>query len=397
MASHRKPRSRMLQSAASRRGTIGVTTAALASVTLLSQSANATPNSPSDKDEKPSIEEVKNRVDALYQQAGAATQSYNAAKEKSDAQRVKVDRMLDQVAKRTGKLNESRRVLGTYAAAQYRDGGISQTATLLLTKNPQGFFKQTHLMDRLTSQQKEAVSEYQSMRRTAAKKRSAAAKQLRGLSSSQQALKERKKEVQAKLGEARELLSKLTVEEKQRLAEIERKKRAEARQKARERAEAERKREAAEERERERERAREREEGGSGSGGGSGDSDSGGSDSSYAAKAEKVIAFAKKELGKPYVWGATGPSSYDCSGFTQAAWRTAGISLPRVTYDQVEVGTKVAKSDMKPGDLIFFYDDISHVGIYVGGGQMIHASKPGDDVKYESIDYMPFHSAVRPA
>src|SRR5690606_2941837 len=191
---------------------------------------------------------------------------------------------------------------------------------------------------------------------------------------------------QSKLAEARGLLSKLTAEEKERLAEIERKKRAEAREKAKERAEAERKREAAEKRERE----RQREEGGSGGG-----SDSGQGGGSYAAKAEKVLAFAKKQLGKPYVWGASGPNSWDCSSFTQAAWKAAGVSLPRVTYDQVEVGKKVAKSDLRPGDLIFFYGDVTHVGIYVGDGQMIHASKPGDDVKYESIDYMPFHSANR--
>src|SRR5690606_33047921 len=145
LASHRKPSTRKLQSAASRRGAVGVTTAALASVTLFSQSANASPSTPSD-DEKPSIGEVKKRVDKLYQQAGAATQQYNASKEKADTQRKKVDRMLDQVAERTEKLNESRRVLGSYAAAQYRSGGLSETATLLLTQNPQGFFKQTHLM-----------------------------------------------------------------------------------------------------------------------------------------------------------------------------------------------------------------------------------------------------------
>ena len=389
MASHRKPSTRKLQSSASGRGAVGVTTAALASVTLFSQSANASPSAPSDDGEKPSIGEVKKRVDKLYQQAGAATQQYNASKEKADTQREKVDRMLDQVAERTEKLNESRRVLGGYAAAQYRTGGLSDTATLLLTQNPQGFFKQTHLMDRMTSRQQQAVNDFEEEREEAAKKRRTATKQLKSLSTSQKSLKERKKDVQSKLTEARGLLSELTAEEKKRLAEIEHKKRAAAREKAKERAEAERKREAAEKRERERER---------GDSDGSGGSDGGGQDGgSYSAKAEKVLAFAKKQLGKPYVWGASGPNSWDCSSFTQAAWKAAGVSLPRVTYDQVEVGKKVTKSDLRPGDLIFFYEDVTHVGIYVGDGQMIHASKPGDDVKYESIDYMPFHSANRVA
>ncbi|MEU3072499.1 C40 family peptidase, partial [Streptomyces laurentii] len=103
------------------------------------------------------------------------------------------------------------------------------------------------------------------------------------------------------------------------------------------------------------------------------------------------------QIGKPYVWGATGPSSYDCSGLTQAAWRAAGVTLPRTTWDQVKVGTRVATADLQPGDLVFFYDDISHVGIYIGGGKMIHAPKPGAYVREESIYYMPIYGSVRPA
>ncbi|MGH3313805.1 MAG: NlpC/P60 family protein [Streptomyces sp.] len=375
MASHRKPRTRILQSATAKRGAIGVTTAALASVSLLSQSAQADPG-----DGKQSIAEVKKKTDRLYQQAEISTQKYNAAKEKTQAQRAKVDKSLDQVAERTAKLNDSRRTLGNFATAQYRTGSMSQTATLLLTEDPQQFFDQTHQLDRMTGRQKEAVTDFERQQKAADKKRSSATKELASLASAQKSLSRNKKDVQSKLSEARELLSKLTAEEKARLAAIEKKKQAAARAAA-EKAEAER-REAAEER---------RQEAGSDSGTGGGTSDG-----SYAAKAEKVIAYAKQQLGKPYVWGATGPSSFDCSGLTMGAWKTAGITLPRTTWDQVEVGTKVAKSSMKPGDLVFFYDDISHVGIYAGNGQMIHAPKPGTDVRYESIDYMPFHSAVRP-
>jgi cell wall-associated NlpC family hydrolase len=100
------------------------------------------------------------------------------------------------------------------------------------------------------------------------------------------------------------------------------------------------------------------------------------------------------------VWGATGPDSYDCSGLTQAAWKAAGVSLPRTTYDQVDAGTTVSLADAQPGDLIFFYDDVSHVGIYIGNGMMIHAPKPGAYVREESIYYAGtsiIHSVVRPA
>lgn len=415
MASHRKPRTRAAGMSGIRTApALGLTTAALTSVALLSQTANAAPAQP----RKPSLEEVQKKVDDLYHQAGVATQKYNAAKERTDKQRKKVDRLLDDVARRTDDLNEARRELGSFAAAQYRTGGVSDTATMMLADDPEAYFAQNHLADRLTARQKKAVDDYQTQQASAARQRTKASKSLRTLTDSRDELRKSKRTVQSKLGEARTLLSKLTAEEKARLAAIERKKEAEAKRKAealaRKQAEAERRRKAREAAEREKERdsgsdgsgsdtgsgSGSGSDSGSGSGAGSGsgsDSGSGSTDSGYAAKAAKVIDFAEAQMGKPYVWGATGPDSYDCSGLTQAAWKTAGISLPRTTWDQVKVGATVKTADAKPGDLVFFYDDISHVGIYIGNGKMIHAPKPGANVRIESIYYMPIHSVVRPA
>ncbi|GAB2914065.1 NlpC/P60 family protein [Streptomyces sp. NPDC059171] len=397
MASHRKPRTKVRTTTPA----VGLTTAALASVTLLStQSATAAPAEP-----KPAIEDVQKKVDALYRQAGTATQEYNRAKAASSSQQKKVDGLLADVAKRTEKINEARRALGSYAAAQYRSGGIAPTATFFLADDPQGYFDQSRLMDRATQRQQMALSDFRTQQASAAKKRAEAVKSLETLTETQATLASSKKDVQAKLTEARELLSRLTAEEKARLAELERRKEAEAKEKAaklaaRQAAEAKQKAEA-EEQARE-ETARDSGGGpGSGSGTGTGtDTGSGsgsGTDSGYAAKAEKVLAFARAQIGKPYVWGASGPASYDCSGLTQAAWREAGVTLPRTTWDQVEVGTRVATSDLRPGDLVFFYDDISHVGIYKGDGMMIHAPKPGANVREESIYYMPIYGSVRPA
>ncbi|MGW4165136.1 C40 family peptidase, partial [Streptomyces sp. NPDC004788] len=112
-------------------------------------------------------------------------------------------------------------------------------------------------------------------------------------------------------------------------------------------------------------------------------------------RAAAAIAFAEAQLGKPYVWGATGPSAYDCSGLTQAAWRAAGVSLPRTTYTQINAGRRVSRSELAPGDLVFFYSGISHVGLYIGGGRMIHAPRPGAPVRIAPIDEMPFAGATR--
>ncbi|MFJ9621400.1 NlpC/P60 family protein [Streptomyces sp. NPDC101181] len=399
LASHRKPRANVRTATPA----IGFTTAALASVTLLStQSATAAPAEP-----KPAVEDVQKKVDALYRQAGAATQEYNRARVSAASQQKKVDALLTEVAKRAEKINEARRALGSYAAAQYRSGGIAPTATFFLADDPQEYFDQDQLMNRVTERQQRAVEDVRTQQASAARKRAEAVRSLESLTETQAALAAGKRDVQTKLTEARGLLSRLTAAEKARLAELERRKEAEAREKAERLA----RRQAAEAKERAEAEERAREEaaresgggtgpgsgGGTGTGSGTGTGGGSGTGSGYAAKAEKVLAFARAQIGKPYVWGASGPSSYDCSGLTQAAWREAGVDLPRTTWDQVKTGTRVATSDLAPGDLVFFYDDISHVGIYKGGGMMIHAPKPGANVREESVYSMPIYGSVRPA
>jgi cell wall-associated NlpC family hydrolase len=398
LASHRKSRPTGTRVAGIR--TPALATAALTSVALLSQTADAVPS-----DDRPTLEEVEKKVDDLYRQAGSATEKYNAAKERTAKQRERVDTLLDDVAKRTQKLNEARDELGSYASAQYRTGGlVPSTATFLLADSPQDYVDQSQLMNRLTGRQKDAVDDYVTQQSETMKKRREATESLETLTDSQNDLKQAKATVQKKLTTARELLSTLTAEEKARLAAIEKKKQEEAARKAAELA-----RQQARERERQ-ERAAQQESdtstGSSGSAGTSGSASGGtGSDSatpdpSYGTKAGKALAFARAQIGKPYVWGATGPGSYDCSGLTQAAWKAAGVTLPRTTYDQVEAGTTVSISQAQPGDLVFFYDDISHVGIYIGNGMMIHAPKPGAYVREESVYYdgeSSIHSVVRPA
>jgi cell wall-associated NlpC family hydrolase len=97
------------------------------------------------------------------------------------------------------------------------------------------------------------------------------------------------------------------------------------------------------------------------------------------------------------VWGATGPNAFDCSGLTQAAYRSAGISLPRTTYSQINAGPRIPRSQLQPGDLVFFYSGISHVGLYIGNGEMIHAPNPSAPVRIAPIDQMPFAGATRVA
>jgi cell wall-associated NlpC family hydrolase len=371
--------------------TPALATAALTSVALLSQTATAAP-----ADDRPSLEEVQRKVDDLYRQAGAATEKYNAAKEKTAKQREQVDGLLDSLAARTQELNDAREELGSFAAAQYRTGtSVSGTATLLLADSPQDYFDQNQLMDRLTGRQKQLVDDYATQQAETMEKRREATESLRTLTDAQTDLKTAKATVRTKLSSARRLLADLTAEEQARLAAIEKKKQEEAARKAEELA-----RQQAAEQRRQEEAAAAAQEAASGTTSSSASSSSGSPDPGYATAAEKALAFARAQIGKPYVWGATGPGSYDCSGLTQAAWKDAGVDLPRTTYDQVNAGTTVSISAARPGDLVFFYDDISHVGIYIGDGMMIHAPKPGAYVREESVYYdgeSSIHSVVRPA
>jgi cell wall-associated NlpC family hydrolase len=112
--------------------------------------------------------------------------------------------------------------------------------------------------------------------------------------------------------------------------------------------------------------------------------------------AQLAVNTALAQQGKPYVWAAAGPNAYDCSGLTQRAYAAAGIHLPHSSRLQSTMGTPVSRAQLQPGDLVFFYSPVSHVGMYIGNGQMVHAPTSGSVVKVVSIDHMPgFHSARR--
>jgi cell wall-associated NlpC family hydrolase len=118
--------------------------------------------------------------------------------------------------------------------------------------------------------------------------------------------------------------------------------------------------------------------------------------SASSAAAQTVVDTALAQQGKPYVWAAAGPNSYDCSGLTQRAFAAAGIKLPHSSRMQSTMGSPVSRDALRPGDLVFFYSPVSHVGIYIGNGQMVHAPSSGDVVKVSSFDRMPsFNSARR--
>ncbi|MFJ8658023.1 NlpC/P60 family protein [Streptomyces sp. NPDC093795] len=377
MAAHRKPKQSPLGGQAVRT-TATLALASAATATLFEGSGHAEP--------RPTTAQVKAKADRLYQEAEVATERYNGAKEQADEARAAFDRLRDEAARRTQRLNTARAGLGAVATAQYRSGGLDPAVQLALTSDPDDYLERAALAEKAGDRQAATIS--------AVRRELAAIRQLRGesevrltaLRGHEAELRRQKAAVVGKLQAARTLLARLTAEERARYE-------AEAAATA------------------DRDGSGTSARNGTSSGyGGTVVTTSGGSAPVLAdrssgsargpvtapnARAAEAISFARAQLGKPYVWGATGPSGYDCSGLTQAAWRAAGVSLPRTTYTQINAGTRVSRSQLAPGDLVFFYSGISHVGLYIGGGQMIHAPRPGAPIRVAPIDEMPFAGATR--
>jgi cell wall-associated NlpC family hydrolase len=114
-----------------------------------------------------------------------------------------------------------------------------------------------------------------------------------------------------------------------------------------------------------------------------------------SAAAQKAVDTALAQVGDPYVYGAGGPDAFDCSGLTQYAYSAAGVSLPHSSKSQSQMGMAVSRGDLQPGDLVFFYSPVSHVGMYIGNGQMVHASTSGQPVKVASLDSMGSYNSGR--
>lgn len=114
-----------------------------------------------------------------------------------------------------------------------------------------------------------------------------------------------------------------------------------------------------------------------------------------SAAAQTAVDTARAQVGKPYQYGAAGPDAFDCSGLTQYSYRAAGIELPHSSRRQSEMGTPVARADLQPGDLVFFYEPVSHVGIYVGDGQMVDAGSEETGVSQRSVDMEGYNFARR--
>ncbi|MGW7071381.1 NlpC/P60 family protein [Streptomyces sp. NPDC054855] len=294
---------------------------------------------------------TKAKVDRLFEQAEKATEAYNKADERADTLREQVERAKDSVARGQERINTMRGALGSLAGAQYRSGGIDPSLALMLSSDPDGYLDRAATLDRISARQAGELTDLQRAQRSLAQERTEAGHKLAELEKSRTVVARQKRSVEHKLAKARRLLNSLSSRDREAYDRSSRSGRDEM-------------------------------------------PDLGGAGPS-SSRAAAAIAAARSAIGRPYVWGANGPSGFDCSGLTQWSYAQAGVGLPRTSQAQRYAGRQVPLAQARPGDLVAYRDDASHIGMYMGNGQVVHAPYPGAPVRYDPVGMMPVSSVTR--
>ncbi|WP_329529488.1 C40 family peptidase [Streptomyces sp. NBC_01462] len=306
------------------------------------------------------LDGVRKRLDELYHQAEVATGKYNAANEKATAQQKMVDVLNGKVQAAGRREAQIKELLGAAARAQYRSGGLPVEVQFALASDPEHALDNAALAQQEQQDTQEQLTALEATRQELRTRTTQATAELKRLQESRQAMDENRDTIEKHIATARALDSRLQKKERQRLAALEKQTAEESQAKWV----------------------------------GTGILDEAGTKGTAADR--KAIAYAEKQLGKPYVWGAEGPDSFDCSGLTSQAWLHAGVVIPRTSEEQWARLTRVPVSQMRRGDLIIYFSDASHVALYIGDGKIISAPRPGRWVYVSPAGSMEILGVVRP-
>ncbi|MGW4549469.1 NlpC/P60 family protein [Streptomyces violaceorubidus] len=325
--------------------------------------ASATPTAPAatpGKGKGKDLEAVREKLDKLYRAAASATEEYNAAEEQAEKQNARIVELAKKIVKGQEKLDGLKDRAGAAARAQYRTGGLPDGAKLVLSEDPEDFLDGTGRVIQGHRATKGLLGELTRAQEDLKTYAADASARFEELEANRKAKATAQKKIEKRIAAAEKLESELETEEKERLARLEKEAQAKAQ---------------------------------------TAWLDSGILDDLDAGATErgrKAVEYATAQIGKPYQWGAEGPKSYDCSGLTSQAWVSAGRAIPRTSQQQWKQLRHVGIEDMRPGDLIIYFDDASHVGMYVGDGSMVHAPRPGRSITLAGAGSMPILGVVRP-
>ncbi|MEU7395607.1 C40 family peptidase [Streptomyces albogriseolus] len=307
-----------------------------------------------------SVPELLTDLQTLYREAEKATERYNATEEALAEQRAETERLEKALARTRLSLHDSRGAAGRLARQQYQSlSGLSPYVRLLLARDPQRALEQGHVIGQLARERAQTVGRLTGDARQADE----LARRAREALDERIALTERRgkerDQVVERLRDVEELLASLTADQLAELAELERGRVDEAQRAL------------------------------VASGALSGAN-------APSAAGERAVRYAVEQLGKPYEWGAEGPETYDCSGLTSEAWRAAGAEVPRTSQEQWARLERIDLVDLRPGDLVVYFHDATHVALYLGDGMVVQAPRPGARIKVSPVAANPVLGAVRP-
>jgi len=321
--------------------------AALATLCITALGGSLLIASPSSAD--PSISDVRTKVDALYHEAEKASERYNAAQDQLKAAKARLAALRADLSREQQAFDEVRDEVAATLVAQYQSQGLSTTGRVLLSDDPDSFLAQLQTVSAYNHRQGAVLQQFVTQAKRLELRKQAAQREVDAIAKTEKGLAADKAVIDKKAAEAKELLGKLEAEERERMLAASR---AGVRIPL--------------------------------------------SDVPASGRAKAAVAYALAQVGDAYVYGAAGPNAFDCSGLTMMAWAQAGVGLPHSSSAQRGYGTPVSSSNLRPGDLVFYYSPVSHVGMYIGNGMIVHAANPGAGVRVDPLYSMPYVGAVRP-
>ncbi|HET7174362.1 MAG TPA: NlpC/P60 family protein [Nocardioidaceae bacterium] len=353
------------RSRARRRGTSVATlgTAVLVGGLLFGSSpGNADPVAP---DSHPTIQQVQRQLNQLNNEAERATQQYDTIRVRMQRAKAGLGALRADVQRQRRKVDTIRSVVVGSAVSQYQSaGGLSSAASLLVADNPSAFMNDLATNTVVQNQQVGLLTQLVQGQHQLNAQQAQAAAALSAITHDRQQLAARKAEIEHKLAAQRKLLDNLKAQQRARLLAMQAAAAA----------------------------------GWHGQGAplrASRGSIRPPAHVDATGRAKIAVQTALAQLGKPYQWGAAGPDSFDCSGLMMYAWAAAGVSIPHSSWMQYAAGTPISFSQLRPGDLVFFYSIYQHVGMYLGNGMIIHAPHTGTVVQIVPMSMMPAVAAVR--
>lgn len=297
----------------------------------------------------PDIDQVKERVDRLYHEAEVASERYNDLRIELKDLRADLKSLRADEKRQAQRVETAQMQVEDSIIAQFQGEGAATVGDIVVSDDPAAFLADLNALSSYNDLQSQQYADFATEAEALSIRSTETRERLDELASAEQKAEDAKNEIDEKLAKAKDVLADLEAEERQQVV-----------------------------------------------------SRSGGSipapvtNVPASGRAAAAVQYALAQVGDAYVYGAMGENAFDCSGLTMRAWAQAGVSLPHSSSAQMGSGAPVSSSALQPGDLVFYYSPVSHVGIYIGNGQIVHAANPSTGVTIAPVMSMPYSGAVRP-